>query len=157
MTERKLSEHFYAREFVCHCGKCPGSDPNKVPMEPKLIHELELLQRLLDRPILIVSGFRCANRNKAVGGCTNSEHTKGNAVDISCSTIDGYMAYQKLIALCWNNASFQGVVVHDKYIHVDIGHVRENSRVNCSHFQITKTGVTQTDIFTQDYDYRKGS
>lgn len=43
---------------------------------------LDPLRRIHQRPIIITSGFRCAKLNKAVGGVTNSWHTKGNAADI---------------------------------------------------------------------------
>ena len=43
---------------------------------------LDPLRRLYQKPIVINSGFRCLELNKAVGGVTNSWHTKGNAADI---------------------------------------------------------------------------
>lgn len=43
---------------------------------------LDPLRRILQAPIIITSGYRCATLNKAVGGVTNSWHTKGNAADL---------------------------------------------------------------------------
>lgn len=43
---------------------------------------LDPLRRILQEPIIITSGYRCAALNKAVGGVTNSWHTKGNAADL---------------------------------------------------------------------------
>lgn len=43
---------------------------------------LDPLRRLLQAPIIITSGYRCAALNKAVGGLANSWHTKGNAADL---------------------------------------------------------------------------
>lgn len=43
---------------------------------------LDPLRRLYKKPILINSGYRCQELNKAVGGVANSWHTKGNAADI---------------------------------------------------------------------------
>lgn len=43
---------------------------------------LDPLRRIRQKPIIITSGFRCAQLNKAVGGVPNSWHTKGNAADI---------------------------------------------------------------------------
>lgn len=43
---------------------------------------LDPLRRILQTPIIITSGYRCATLNKAVGGVTNSWHTKGNAADL---------------------------------------------------------------------------
>lgn len=43
---------------------------------------LDPLRRIHQQPIIITSGYRCAQLNKAVGGVANSWHTKGNAADI---------------------------------------------------------------------------
>ena len=43
---------------------------------------LDPLRRILQAPIIITSGYRCAELNKAVGGVSNSWHSKGNAADL---------------------------------------------------------------------------
>lgn len=43
---------------------------------------LDPLRRILQAPIIITSGYRCAKLNIAVGGVANSWHTKGNAADL---------------------------------------------------------------------------
>lgn len=43
---------------------------------------LDPLRRMINTPIIITSGYRCAKLNKAVGGVANSWHTKGNAADL---------------------------------------------------------------------------
>lgn len=43
---------------------------------------LDPLRRLYKNPIIINSGYRCQELNKAVGGVANSWHIQGNAVDI---------------------------------------------------------------------------
>ena len=47
---------------------------------------LEPLRVAIGKPIKISSGFRCERLNRAVGGVSNSQHTKGQAADIC---IDG--------------------------------------------------------------------
>jgi hypothetical protein len=42
---------------------------------------MDEVRRLLGRPILITSGFRCKKVNEAVGGTAKSAHVKGHAVD----------------------------------------------------------------------------
>ncbi len=46
---------------------------------------LDPARELLGKPITINSGFRCQEVNKAVGGASNSQHTTGEAADLSCS------------------------------------------------------------------------
>lgn len=43
---------------------------------------LDPLRRIIQKPIIITSGYRCEKLNKAVGGVTNSWHQQGNAADI---------------------------------------------------------------------------
>ena len=54
-----------------------------------LVHNvLQPLRDAMKEPIKIGSGYRCTKLNKAVGGVTNSQHTKGQAADLC---IDGDM------------------------------------------------------------------
>ncbi len=43
---------------------------------------LDPLREKFGAPIIITSGYRCPALNRAVGGATNSQHTKGEAADI---------------------------------------------------------------------------
>ena len=43
---------------------------------------LEPLREWYGKPIVVASGYRCPMLNKAVGGVTNSQHMKGQAVDL---------------------------------------------------------------------------
>ena len=54
-----------------------------------LVHNvLQPLRDAMGEPIKIGSGYRCTKLNTAVGGVTNSQHTKGQAADLC---IDGDM------------------------------------------------------------------
>jgi len=46
----------------------------------------EPLRKWYGKPIKINSFFRCAELNKAVGGAINSQHAKGEAIDISAGS-----------------------------------------------------------------------
>ena len=70
-----LSPHFSTAEFRCHhCGR--------VEVSPALIEALERCRRIHGRPLPIVSGWRCAAHNAAVGGAPRSQHLYGRAADI---------------------------------------------------------------------------
>lgn len=47
---------------------------------------LEPLRTALNKPIIINSGYRCKELNKAVGGVPDSHHLKGLAADINFSS-----------------------------------------------------------------------
>ena len=59
---------------------------------------LDPLRELYGKPIIVTSVYRCPKLNKAVGGATNSQHTKGEAADIR-SVSDKYSDNKKLFEL----------------------------------------------------------
>ena len=67
-----------------------NNSPRTKEEEKRVIENLkalcmEVLQPLRDflgKPVVISSGYRCAELNKAVGGVRNSQHMKGEAADI---------------------------------------------------------------------------
>lgn len=69
-------KYFKDTDGSCKCG-CGGN------IHHNLYLLLDTLREALNKPIKINSGFRCADYNKKVGGVNTSQHTKGEAVDIS--------------------------------------------------------------------------
>lgn len=75
--------YFKDSEFFCKCGKC--QKPDNVPSD-KLLSALIKLRELYNAPIIINSGWRCAEHNAKVGGAPKSQHSvegikNGGAVD----------------------------------------------------------------------------
>ena len=71
-----LSPHFSRSEFRCrHCRALAG--PAR-----ELVQLLERIRALQGKPLVVVSGYRCAVHNTAVGGASRSQHLLGNAADI---------------------------------------------------------------------------
>lgn len=48
---------------------------------------LERVRACVNWPLKINSGFRCAELNALVGGSPNSQHMKGEAVDLTCPVL----------------------------------------------------------------------
>lgn len=49
---------------------------------------LEAVRTLVGKPIAVSSGYRAPLVNKAVGGKPTSQHTRGEAADITCAGLD---------------------------------------------------------------------
>ena len=90
---------------------------------------LEPLRVAMDEPIKIGSGFRCQKLNKAVGGVYNSQHLKGQAVDLCIdgdlekgkkwfNYIKDHLPFDQLI---WEHNSKGSYWVHVSFIHPDFG------------------------------------
>lgn len=117
--ETQLSAHFNVREFRCKCGKTHDTELN-----PKLVDNLEKLYRVLDcSKIIVTSGYRCPDHDKAVGGNGTGQHTKGNAADIICYGQDGSIISTKKVAWKAQDIGFRGIGNIDSTytaIHVDV-------------------------------------
>jgi uncharacterized protein YcbK (DUF882 family) len=77
---------------------------------------------LLGKPIIINSGFRCEEVNKAVGGVHNSRHLSGCAADISLKNFSK-SDIEKLKAWSTMNPNVREFIVRDSYIHIAISEI----------------------------------
>jgi len=122
--EMKLSEHFSLREL---CKTKTGIDnvPNEEQVEnlKRVCGWLEQLRRRWnglygdgDDPIIINSGFRSLEVNKAVGGATLSNHLTGCAVDIRCIGIEQALRYAAILLDIsdLNNEDFDELLIEQK-------------------------------------------
>jgi hypothetical protein len=87
------SAHFSFREFLCQCGG-KYSDCKRIWIAREQIWALEKYRAALGGPLKVVSGCRCVQRNRAVGGVSNSQHLYGYATDIP-----GQLNWSKVKAL----------------------------------------------------------
>lgn len=100
-----LSPHFSRWEFACrHCGR--------LELDFRLVDRLERLRSIRQKPIKIVSGYRCPAHNAAVGGARNSYHIRGQAVDI----MRGVATRAEGIAAGFTGIGFKG----NDAVHLDI-------------------------------------
>lgn len=80
----KISPNFYWEEATVTQQRGLDNTPPLIVI-PSLVmvfnDQMEKVRALLGCPIHINSGFRSQEVNAAVGGATNSQHTKGQAVD----------------------------------------------------------------------------
>lgn len=111
-----LSQHFYRHEFACRC--C-----GKAVVSPELIASLEALRDRIGTPIHILSGYRCPEHNRAVGGAASSEHLLGKAADITTA-----LPLQTLHKEALRIASFAhggiGIYPENNFLHLDVrGHL----------------------------------
>ena len=78
-----LSTNFYSHEFRCPCPKCRRI---KVRVSSLLLFKLEMIRMAFGGlPVIILSGNRCPEENKRVGGYPDSEHIPnpdGEASDV---------------------------------------------------------------------------
>lgn len=73
--------YFNDSELACKgTDCCGGSRPHNQQFE----YKLDMVRHELNKPLLVLSGFRCNKHNQLIGGVENSLHTKMKAAD--CTT-----------------------------------------------------------------------
>ena len=84
----KLSEHLDLVE-VTRSDYAKRNGINNMPNAEHTENLIELANKIFEpirkhfnKPIYVSSGYRCKELNAAIGGAKNSQHTKGQAIDI---------------------------------------------------------------------------
>lgn len=133
-----------------------GRDKSDLAINKPNQEERENLQELLEHvvnPMLarfegmeITSGFRCYRINREVGGVPNSQHTKGQAVDVWYIAPDKDIEQSVRIVYEWiiNNLIFDQLIVYNTFIHVSYTHRRDNR------MQV----IRKAELFNQDIKTR---
>jgi len=96
--EMRLSQHFTLGE-LCKTKMGIENEPNEAQVEnlKRVCQWLEKLRRRWDKPIIINSGYRSPQVNRAVGGAPNSNHLTGCAVDIHVSGMEQLIRYAAIL------------------------------------------------------------
>lgn len=117
--QTQLSPHFNAREFRCQCGQ-----PHETLIASELIDKLEALYATLNcSKIIVTSGYRCPEHDKAVGGTSSGQHTKGTAADVCCYGQDGQPISSKTVCCKAQDLGFTGIAnitSSYQYTHLDV-------------------------------------
>lgn len=108
--DKKVSAHFRVREFASKDGY------DKVLIDDDLIALLENIRSAAGGAVTLNSAYRSPEHNKAVGGVSNSQHTKGTAADIVVDGADPLIVGQIAEHFLGNHG---GIGVYTTFTHVD--------------------------------------
>jgi len=79
----------------------------------ELVYKLEQMRRVIEAPMVITSGCRCLEHNRAVGGRPSSAHTTGEAVDIACThSYDRFLLLEAARSVDLRRIGLMGGAVH---------------------------------------------
>lgn len=123
-----LSEHFTLAEFTRTSQRLPNepTEEHVLNLRALCLDVLEPARRYIRLPMRITSGYRSALVNRAVGGSSTSQHTRGDACDLK---VEGVTAEELAGALLLTSAKriYQVIVYHPSrggHVHVGRGHGR---------------------------------
>lgn len=87
---------------------------------------LQPFRDYLGREIIVTSGFRCKELNEAVGGVVDSQHTTGQAADITPSDYGNFM--MRDIVWLITNLPFDQLIIYRDFIHISYVATDKNRR-----------------------------
>ena len=89
-----------------------------------IVYCLQPVREMLEKPMIITSGFRCSEVNKLVGGVSNSQHTKGQAADF---TVSGETVEGLIFKIATSGIEYDEIInEYDKWVHISF--VKGNNR-----------------------------
>lgn len=108
--EKKLYTNFKVKEFRCK----DGSDTIKIDLDN--VKNLQNIRNYFGKPVTINSAYRTYTYNKAIGGASNSYHTKGQAADIVIAGVDPLKVYLYALSI-----GVKGAILYpnSKFCHID--------------------------------------
>jgi zinc D-Ala-D-Ala carboxypeptidase len=112
---RRLSTHFTVGEFI------DPHEPDLPPtVSPRLLQGLEKFRALLDKPVIITSGWRSTGSNREIGGSPTSQHVSGKAADITVRGVSVIDMYRTALLVPEFREGGIGVYPEENFIHVDV-------------------------------------
>ena len=86
---------------------------------------LDPLRERFGKPIIVSSGFRCQDLNKAVGGAATSQHMKGEAADIYTGTKEGN---KELFDIIRKELNFDQVIDEKDFSWIHVSYRKSGNR-----------------------------
>ena len=126
-----ISEHFYMGEFIYSAKAVQAGLDNMPPADAQMAIR-NLVRKLLEplrvytrEPIVISSGYRSEEVNRLVGGVPNSQHRKGEAVDVY--TFGSFRLLENLIN---SGLNFDQAILYRsrKFLHLSLKYKGANRR-----------------------------
>jgi uncharacterized protein YcbK (DUF882 family) len=119
VPEIQLTKNFRLSEFACHDGTPVPSDLLK--NINSLAFNLQVLREHINKPVIILSGFRTATYNSKVDGAPRSQHLLARAADIQIKGITPYSTSRIIEDLIHEEFMKQGGLgIYDTFVHYDI-------------------------------------
>lgn len=103
-----LTKHFTLAEL----DQRGAAKPEHIENLKRVAEALEVIRERVGVPLIINSGYRSPQHNKAVGGSKTSDHMKGLAADFRAKT---YTPYE--LAMAAMHALLFGKIQHDQIIY----------------------------------------
>lgn len=123
-SDMKISEHFTLEELsfsetASRCGLENIPDAVATANLERIAAFMEKIRTLLgNRPIVVHSGYRSPQVNKAVGGVITSAHCRGLACDFACPTFG--TPVDVALAIVRSELVYDQLILEDGWVYVSV-------------------------------------
>lgn len=123
---------YFTIDELCRSDKARQIRINNAPTDDIIDSLSDLVENVLDparerigKAIIVNSGYRCPELNKAVGGAPTSQHTKGEAADITAGSKE---ANRRLFEIIRDNLPYDQLINEYDYSWVHVSYKRNGNR-----------------------------
>ena len=87
----------------------------------------ERVREIIGKPVIITSGFRCKELNKAIGGAITSQHTLCEAIDIVVKGMRCEDVFNRIVTsdLKYNQIIIERNKSGSQWVHISIGSYKQ--------------------------------
>lgn len=87
----------------------------------------ERVREIIGKPVIITSGFRCKELNKAIGGAITSQHTLCEAIDIVVKGMRCEDVFNRIVTsdLKYNQIIIERNSKGSQWVHISIGSYKQ--------------------------------
>jgi len=127
-----LTPHFTLAEMTAsqvalRAGLDNSPDSVAIANLVELCKTLEAVRTLVDRPILVTSGYRCEALNRRIGGSNSSAHIRGLAADILAVNLSPRQLAQRIRD---SDLAFDQLILEfDGWVHLGLAEQRQRRQV----------------------------
>lgn len=147
MLDDAVTSHFHLSEFVVSDTAARLGIDNTPPAQVLatlvnvLIPAMQGVRDLLAMPVIVRSGYRCPELNRAVRGAPHSQHVDGHACDFVCPGFGSPSVVARFLVDHMAQVRFDQLILEGGWVHISFAPVRRN-QVLTAHF--TPEGVSYT-------------
>lgn len=123
---------YFTIDELCRSNKARQIGVSNIPTDDVIDCLSDLVENVLDparekigKPITINSGYRCPELNKAVGGALTSQHTKGEAADITAGSKE---ANKHLFEIIRDTLQFDQLINEHDYAWIHVSYRQGSNR-----------------------------